>query len=113
MKSFVPITTVRFHWNMLHFQDDILIFRADWTDPVKLEFGNNLTLYTNPLPGSGVLLAFILNILDDHLPRKGRNRTSTFQDHLTYHRTVEAFKFAFAQRAKMGDPTFEPEARKV
>ena len=74
---------------------------------------DDLMLYTNPLPGSGVLLAFILNILDSHLPRKDHDRAIAFDNHLTYHRTVEAFKFAFAQRAKLGDPVFEPDVRKV
>jgi len=88
---------------------DLLNYEADWTDPIKLEMQDNLTLYTNPLPGSGVLLAFILNILDGHLPRKGYD----FNEHLFYHRTVEAFKFAFAQRAKLGDPVFERSARTI
>ena len=74
----------------------------------------NLTMYTNPLPGSGVLLAFILNILDGHLPHKSEDKSKNdFKDPLTYHRIVEAFKFAFAQRAKLGDPAFQPQVLRV
>jgi len=70
---------------------------------------DNLTLYTNPLPGSGVLLAFILNILDGHLPHKSQNVTIDSNDPLIIHRVTEAFKFAFAHRTNLGDPAFEPE----
>ena len=56
-------------------------------------------VHSVPLPGSGVVLAFILNILkhfeispEDNIP-------------LLSHRMTEAFKWAYAQRAKLGDPT--------
>ena len=84
-----------------------------WEEPVKMEMLDNLTLYTNPLPGSGVLLAFILNILDGHLPRTSQNGTVDVNDPLITHRITEAFKFAFAQRTNLGDPAFEPGMKAV
>ena len=86
---------------------------ADWVDPVEMQMQDNLTMYTSPLPGSGVLLAFILNILDGHLPRKSENQTIDVEDPLIYHRMTEAFKFAFAQRTNLGDPVFEPQVLEV
>ena len=67
------------------------------SDGVKLS-GNNI-LHATPLPGSRDVLAFILNILkhfklspQDNLP-------------LLSHRMAEAFKWAYAKRAYLGDPT--------
>jgi len=90
-------------------EEDLIEYHADWVDPVEMQMQDNLTMYTSPLPGSGVLLAFILNILDGHLPRKSENQTIDVEDPLIYHRMTEAFKFAFAQRTNLGDPVFEPQ----
>ena len=56
-------------------------------------------VHSIPLPGSGIVLAFILKILkhfkispEDHIP-------------LLSHRMTEAFKWAYAKRAKLGDPS--------
>lgn len=49
-----------------------------------------------PAPGSGPVVLAILNILEGYENLK--------QDNVTYHRLIEAFKFAFAQREKLGDP---------
>lgn len=66
---------------------------------------DNYTLYTNPPPGSGAVLSLIMNIV------KGYNMTAADRKDinstvLTYHRIVEAFKFAYAYRALLGDEDF-------
>jgi gamma-glutamyltranspeptidase/glutathione hydrolase/leukotriene-C4 hydrolase len=66
-----------------------------------------------PSPGSGVLVAYVMNMLDDHLPLKREQYPSQSLDPLTYHRITEAFKHAFAQRTKLGDPKFVPEIEHV
>ena len=70
-----------------------------------------MTLYSMPPPGSGVLTAFILNILDGHLI--GQNTAKASRDPTNYHRIAEAFKHAYAQRTKLADPRFVVQVTEV
>ncbi|KAI0076121.1 gamma-glutamyltranspeptidase [Panus rudis PR-1116 ss-1] len=61
-------------------------------------------VYTSHAPTSGPVLLHMLNLIehyDDFIPF-GRNG-------LNAHRTVEAMKFGFAARTKIGDPAFETD----
>jgi gamma-glutamyltranspeptidase/glutathione hydrolase/leukotriene-C4 hydrolase len=84
---------------------------TEWMEPVSVDLSDNLTLYSMPSPGSGVLVAYVMNLLDGRLPEK-RDLPASL-DPLTYHRITEAFKHAFAQRTKLGDPKFVPEVDHV
>jgi gamma-glutamyltranspeptidase/glutathione hydrolase/leukotriene-C4 hydrolase len=64
-----------------------------------------------PPPGSGILTAFILNILDGHI--EGEKTGKASRDPTNYHRIAEAFKHAYAQRSKLADPRFVPEVNQV
>lgn len=69
------------------------------SDPISVELSNGLKLFSVPPPGSGAVLAFIINIMDEYGLNPGLKN-----DPLTYHRLTEAFKYAYAYRSKLGDP---------
>ncbi|KAL1494986.1 hypothetical protein ABEB36_010482 [Hypothenemus hampei] len=79
-------------------ENDLLEYEPIWEEPVKVEFNDGHILYTASLPGSGGVLAFILNILDGFLDLEKLYNIETFQ------RIVESFKFAYGHRTKLGDP---------
>lgn len=86
-------------------KQDLDNYRPEWMDPISVTFENGRTLYSAPPPGSGILLGFILNILD------GYNFTKDSIDGidntvLTYHRIIESFKYAYAKRTELGDTDF-------
>lgn len=85
-------------------------------EPIKVTLQDDLTVYSMPPPGSGVLAGYILNILDGHIVRQTSRATraaDASREPLTYHRIAEAFKHAYAQRTKLGDPAFVPEVDEV
>lgn len=85
---------------------DLESYESSFKDPVNITLRNgNYTIYNPPPPSSGVVLDFILAILD------GYNLTSSDVANVTgqvrtYHRIVEAFKFAYAKRSALGDENF-------
>lgn len=60
------------------------------------------TLYSVPLPGSGSVLAFILNMLRDWV---GKHSDAPTGSNLYWHRVIETFKYAYAKRTGLGDPS--------
>lgn len=77
----------------------ILFFRVLVQDPIKVDLGNGLQLYSVPPPGSGVILAYILNIMKHY-----KVSPIDYGDPLMYHRLIEAFKYGYAFRSQLGDP---------
>ncbi|XP_076344411.1 scoloptoxin SSD14-like [Tachypleus tridentatus] len=90
---------------------DFLKYTPHWKELVRVHLRNNLTLYSVPPPGSGALLGFVLNILDEYKfdetsfpdpPRDAKN----------YHRLVETYKHAFSKLSRLevledGDDSFK------
>lgn len=83
---------------------DLAQYKVRWDDSIKYDL-NGDDMFVNPLPSGGVILGYILNVL------KGYNITADDiskeeKTILLYHRIAETFKFAFAERTKLGDPNF-------
>lgn len=72
----------------------------DDTHHVVANVTGGYKLYTTPLPSSGALLAFILNVMTDLYTD---NRPVYWQ------RVVETFKHAYGQRTNLGDMANDPD----
>ena len=76
-----------------------LCFRVIWEKSNGVHLREDTIVHSAPLPGSGAILAFILSILK-HFEISPEEDIS-----LLAHRMTEAFKWAYAKRAELGDPT--------
>ncbi|XP_077286036.1 glutathione hydrolase 1 proenzyme-like isoform X1 [Arctopsyche grandis] len=85
-------------------REDLEQYKVKWSPPINTSLGED-KLFTVPPPGSGAILGFILNILSNYNLNKG-SIASDESSILTYHRIIEAFKYAYAQRTLLGDMDF-------
>ncbi|CAO1382892.1 unnamed protein product [Diamesa serratosioi] len=81
--------------------EDLNNYKVKWGKPVSSKLFNGDTLSTFPLPATGSVLTFILNVLkgfhfEDHSLAYHQN------EKLMWHRLMESFKFAFAKRTVLG-----------
>jgi len=76
----------------------ILRFRVEVEESMPVHLKSGHTIHLGPPPSSGVILAYILRILDGILPAPNPG--------LDAHRFVEAFKFGFGERTRLGDHKF-------
>lgn len=85
--------------------EDLMKYNVRWEKPISVNVMGNKSLHTISLPGSGAMVAFILNVLNEYLPRE--------ESVLSMQRIAEAFKFAYAKRTELGDSHFVENALKV
>ncbi|XP_066268924.1 glutathione hydrolase 1 proenzyme-like [Branchiostoma lanceolatum] len=86
-------------------EQDLSDYQAYVTSALSISLDGGLTVLSPPPPASGAVLSLILNIMAGY----GLDASSVDGDDnqvLTYHRIVEAFKFACAKRTELGDPNF-------
>ncbi|XP_055526695.1 glutathione hydrolase 1 proenzyme-like isoform X3 [Wyeomyia smithii] len=89
LKSFDSILT----------EDDFYNYEPKWETASTLDIRGGNQVHSFPLPGSGPLVNFMLNILDGYEDLYAENP-------LTWHRIVESFKFGYGLRTRAGDPNF-------
>lgn len=82
-------------------EKDFEEYKPLWRQPVQTTLKEGEKFYSVPATGSGALLVFILNILKGYEMK---------HDVLSYHRLIEAFKFAFAKRSELADTDFVASA---
>ncbi|XP_066271464.1 glutathione hydrolase 1 proenzyme-like [Branchiostoma lanceolatum] len=86
-------------------EQDLLDYRPEVTTSLNTSLPDGLIMLTSPPPSSGAVLSLTLNILAGY----GLNpsaRDSVYNEVLTYHRMLEAYKFSFGQGLALGDPNF-------
>lgn len=76
--------------------DDLTKFQPKWGTTNKSKLPNNQTIHTFPLPTSGNIINFMLNVFNEY------DYNST-EDISVYHVMMEIFKFGFGKRTKLGD----------
>ncbi|XP_048241225.1 glutathione hydrolase 1 proenzyme-like [Haliotis rufescens] len=93
-------------------REDLNLYTATWRTPVNVTLRDNLTVHSMPPPGSGAVFEYMLNILDGYGFTPDSLSTNE-KSVLTYHRIVEAMKFAYAKRTDLGDEDFVDVAELV
>lgn len=75
-----------------------MVYRVEIENSFEVNLKSGYTIHAGSPPGSGILLAYILRILDGILPAPTAG--------LDAHRMIEAFKFAYGERTHLGDHQF-------
>lgn len=90
-------------------EEDLKVYEAIWQEPAEITLNSlNMTVFSIRPPGSGAILEYILNIIDNYkLTKSDKN------DPLLFHRIVEAFKWAYALRTELGDPIGDVEIKDI
>ncbi|KAK2192240.1 hypothetical protein NP493_36g05026 [Ridgeia piscesae] len=86
--------------------EDFAANKAVWEDALTVVLNNgNYSVHAAPPPSSGVVVQFILKVMDGYNLQAGSFNT-TEQKTLLLHRLIETWKFAFARRPQLSDVQF-------
>ena len=68
----------------------------------------NSKILSFPSPGSGIIVSFILNVMDEIVQREflNKGKVVNFSQEEFYYYFVEAMKFSFSRRQEMADHKF-------
>jgi gamma-glutamyltranspeptidase / glutathione hydrolase len=81
-------------------QDDLANYKAEWVDPIKVEYGHGYDFYEIPPNGQGLTALLALNIVKGFELHQLGYGTADY-----YHALIEATKLAFADaHAYIADP---------
>ncbi|XP_072383534.1 scoloptoxin SSD14-like [Diabrotica undecimpunctata] len=80
-------------------EKDLADFKVEFLTPINTTLSGK-QIYSVPLPGAGIILTYILNILENFLPRNNHLSVKTYQ------RITEALKYGYAMRSSLGDQDF-------
>ncbi|XP_061196443.1 glutathione hydrolase 1 proenzyme-like [Saccostrea echinata] len=92
-------------------EEDLQNYVAVVKEPLVVKLTDNSTIFTPPPPSSGAVYAMIFNIADKYGFTPDSVSTPE-KSILTWHRIVEAMKFAYAKRSNLGDPDKESQSFK-
>lgn len=80
--------------------------------PLSIDLGADAKLHTVPLPGSGHVLALMINALRGWVVPENMYSKEIFEieenSAVYWHRITEIFKYAYAKRTGLGDIEFLP-----
>lgn len=74
--------------------EDFVNYKTEWRDSISSKLRGNYTLHSTPIPSSGMILSFILNVMSGFEP--------SFSVKFI-HQMIESFKYGYAKRSHLGD----------
>jgi gamma-glutamyltranspeptidase/glutathione hydrolase/leukotriene-C4 hydrolase len=78
-----------------------------WYEPLRMDLSNgDYSMFVPTTPSSGPVISFIMRVLNGYEFGPDDYNTTVEERQLIYHRTLEAFKFAFARKPYMCDIEF-------
>ncbi|XP_062542093.1 glutathione hydrolase 1 proenzyme-like [Armigeres subalbatus] len=83
-------------------KEDFLNYKPRWLSPASTTLRDGSSVYSMPLPGSGTIAIYMLNLFDGF-------ENLEPDDPLTWHRVVESFKHGYGLRTRLGDPDYVPD----
>ncbi|XP_046674035.1 scoloptoxin SSD14-like [Homalodisca vitripennis] len=91
-------------------EEDMNNYAVQWEKPYRANLSDGSTVYSAALPGSGILVTFMLRVLDGFLQ-------FAYSDLQRSQLIIEAFKHAYGRRSDLGDyhkinPTIFEEVKK-
>ncbi|XP_065055052.1 glutathione hydrolase 1 proenzyme-like isoform X2 [Rhopilema esculentum] len=85
---------------------DLKSYKVSVKSTISFDF-DNMKMHTMPAPGSGAVLAMVINIMHG-FNISAKDLEDTAKAVQVYHKIVESFKWSYARRALLGDPDFVP-----